>query len=392
MSDSCVAAENTDAVPRVASAPDVLVIGAGIAGLAAMRALHLKGISSLAFEQRHSGDDGLAINLPGNAIAALQALGLGNEVERYGRPVGRREYRTASGRLLFAIDEDKFWGAELRPRCLRRSDLLAMLGMDLPAEAIHRGLSVTGFGHEENGASVTLSNGSTVNSKLLVGADGVRSKTRHMLFGEEHASTARLAAASWRFMVPNPGVDCWTLWAGSDAALLLIPVDDNVVYGWAAATRDRTTVSDASLLSMLFRSFPAPARTAIENAQSDVGLLHHSPLEEVRPARWGMGRVALIGDAAHATAPVWAQGAALGMEDALMLADLLHDEPQGIDLPDALLSRRGGRVGHVQVMTDRMSRAVRLPSVVRDLLLPLLGPRSYAAAYEPLKAAANHKP
>ena len=96
-------------------------------------------------------------------------------------------------------------------------------------------------------------------------------------------------------------------------------------------------------------------------------------------------RVVLAGDAAHATAPVWAQGAALALEDALVLADLLADRTDWTDVGRDYEARRRPRVAHVQAMTDRLSRTARMPDWLRRRLLPLVGPRSYRATYEPLR-------
>ena len=85
----------------------VAVAGAGIAGLAVLRALHQRDVPAFALERR-SGlpPSGLAVNVPGNGIAAHPSLGLGDDLEELGPPVRRREYRNARGRLLYAIDED----------------------------------------------------------------------------------------------------------------------------------------------------------------------------------------------------------------------------------------------------------------------------------------------
>ena len=89
----------------------VLIAGGGIAGLAMRRALRRRGLPSLTLERRgEPADAGLAINLPGNAVQALGQLGLGDALRRVGAPIQRREYRTESGRLLFAVDETAFWG------------------------------------------------------------------------------------------------------------------------------------------------------------------------------------------------------------------------------------------------------------------------------------------
>jgi 2-polyprenyl-6-methoxyphenol hydroxylase-like FAD-dependent oxidoreductase len=97
--------------------------------------------------------------------------------------------------------------------------------------------------------------------------------------------------------------------------------------------------------------------------------------------------VVLAGDAAHATAPVWAQGAALALEDALVLAALLAEHPDWRTVGSAYEALRRPRVAHVQAMTDRLSRTARMPGWARNLVLPVLGPRSYRATYAPLRIA-----
>lgn len=368
---------------------DVVVAGVGIAGLALVRALRQSGLLALGLDWRlESGTDGLAINLPGNAIAALQRLGVGEALASTGRPIRRREYRSDRGRLLFAMDETAFWGEALQPRCMRRSELSALLGAGLPPQLIQRGTRVVAVDEEECLVRTHLEHGGSVAGSLLVGADGVNSAVRRLTMGKLVPCTAQLASASWRFMAPNPGVDAWTLWAGDAAMLLLIPVDEDAVYGWAAATRDQGSAGDPSGLCELFARYPEPVRAAIDHALAAPGRLYHSPLEEVRLSNWSRGRTLLIGDAAHATAPVWAQGAALAMEDAVTLASLLKEHSDWSTAGLAFEARRRGRVKHVQRATDRMSRAATLPSALRTLLLPWLGPRSYRATYQPLKAAA----
>jgi 2-polyprenyl-6-methoxyphenol hydroxylase-like FAD-dependent oxidoreductase len=95
--------------------------------------------------------------------------------------------------------------------------------------------------------------------------------------------------------------------------------------------------------------------------------------------------VVVIGDAAHATAPVWAQGAALAVEDALVLAELLATRDDWSRVGPEFEQRRRPRVTHVQAMTDRLSRAAGLPTWIRDAVLPFVGPRSYRETYGPLR-------
>lgn len=367
----------------------VFVAGGGIAGLAAVRALHQRGITATAAESRSEPSDaGLAINLPGNAIRALATLGLAESLRELGTPLRRREYRTARGRLMFTVDEDEFWGIPDRPRCVRRRDLLALLERDLPAGSVRRGCAVTGVRETAGGVEVELADGSTDRYGFVVGADGVRSTVRSAVLGTTQLGTALLSAASWRFMVPNPGVDCWTAWTGAEGTVLLLPVDSDEVYGFASATRGGAIGPDPSWLPETFAGFPATVRTALAAALERPATLYHSPIEEVRIPSWHQGRVAVIGDAAHATAPVWTQGAALAVEDALVLAELLASTEDWATVGAAFDERRRARVTHVQAMTDRLSKAAAMPIWLRNAIMPIVGPRSYRQTFGPLRTPA----
>ncbi|WP_448097583.1 FAD-dependent monooxygenase [Luteibacter yeojuensis] len=365
----------------------VVIVGGGIAGLATSRALKQRGVDSLVLERSaQAADGGLAVNLPGNAIAALRRLGLADAIERLGHPVCRREYRTGSDRLLAAIDEDTFWGEAMRPRAVRRADLMAMLGSGLDASALRFGTSITAVRQDTTAVQVSLTGGDTVSGHLLVGADGVRSTVREMVMGSPGVVTARLASASWRFMAPNPGgIDGWTLWTGEHGMILLLPVDDATVYGWVSVRSTGIPGDDHRHLGEAFRAFPERVRKALDWALAHPEDVYHSPIEEVRLTSWTKDRVVLVGDAAHATAPVWAEGAALAMEDAIVLAAMVADSDDMTTIGPRFEQARRDRVSHVQAMTDRLSKAARLPHALRTLLMPFITPRSYRATYEPLK-------
>jgi len=369
-----------------ASQEPIVIVGGGIAGLALARTLEAGGVPYVLVERRADAQDGgLAINLPGNAIQALATLGLRDRVEALGHPFRRREYRTARDKLLFEIDEDAFWGSALRPRSMRRSDLTAILQEGLNLEQQRCGVEVRSLDLDSARPNVLLADGTALNASLIVGADGVRSTVRRALFGSDAGEGhAMLAEASWRFMAPNPGIDCWTVWAGAEGMVLLMPVDEHEVYGWAAITKPHArNLSRASLIE-LAKHFPDRVREAVAQGMARAGGLYHSPLEEVRLECWHGKHAVLIGDAAHATAPVWAEGAALGMEDAIVLGRLLAD---GADIPAALVefeAQRRSRVGHVQAQTDAMSRAAKLPPMLRNMLLPFVGPKKYRQTYGPL--------
>jgi 2-polyprenyl-6-methoxyphenol hydroxylase-like FAD-dependent oxidoreductase len=364
----------------------VLVVGGGIAGFGLLRALSLRGVSCTLVERLPAPPgSGLGLNLPGNAVRALAALGLADEVVDRGRRIRRREYRNKAGRLLFAVDEEAFWGEVGPSVCLRRGDLLDVLRASTPEVTPRWHTPLVLAELVDEGVRVQLESGSTETYDFVVGADGVHSAVRRVLLPTDDSRRSLMTEASWRFTAPNPGVDCWTVWSGGQGTLLLIPVDEEHVYGYASTTRGGAAGDDPQWLGSTFAGFPEPVATTVAAALDDPGQLYYSPVEEVRCEHWSRGRLALIGDAAHATGPVWAQGAAWALEDALVLADLLAERRDWSSVGAEYERLRRPRVAHVQAATDRMSRLAGLPGRLRDVVAPVLGPRAYRAAYGPLR-------
>ena len=370
----------------------LLVVGGGIAGFGLARALWLRGVSCTLVERLPAPPGpGLGLNLPGNAMRALAALGLADEVVDRGMRIRRREYRNQAGRLLFSVDEEAFWGEVGPSLCLRRGDLLEVLRASTPDVTPRWDTTLAGAELVDQGVRVQLGSGPAEIYDFAVGADGVHSSVRRAVIPEADPRRSLMTEASWRFTAPNPGVDCWSVWSGGRGTFLLIPVDENHVYGYAAATRGGAAGDDPQWLAATFAGFPEPVRVTVA-ALLDPGRLYHSPVEEVRCERWSRGRLALIGDAAHATGPVWAQGAAMALEDCLVLADLLaaRDDWTGVGAEFERLRRP--RVAHVQAATDKMSRLAALPGRLRDMVAPVLGPRTYREAYGPLRTPVTQAP
>jgi 2-polyprenyl-6-methoxyphenol hydroxylase-like FAD-dependent oxidoreductase len=124
------------------------------------------------------------------------------------------------------------------------------------------------------------------------------------------------------------------------------------VYGFASPTKGRSVNTDQQWSSLAFGDYPQLVRSAVSLVLAEPSSLYHSPIEEVRLDSWHRGRVVLIGDAAHATAPVWAHGAALAAEAALVLAELLATREDWATVGSGFDGRQRPRVEHVQKMTD----------------------------------------
>jgi 2-polyprenyl-6-methoxyphenol hydroxylase-like FAD-dependent oxidoreductase len=364
----------------------LLVVGGGIAGFAMLRACTQRGLRAQLVEAASGPPDvGLGLNLPGNAVRAFRALGIADSLRHGAATVPRREYRNAADRLLFAVDEAAYWGEQDTPVCARRGFVLDLLRTGADPGQVRFGTTVTGLAETDDGIEVSFADSTTEWYDLVVAADGVHSRVRTSLLGAVATRESLLSSASWRFVTVNPGVRCWSVWSGAAGTLLLIPLVAGQVYGYASATAGGSVAADPQWLRSTFVDYPAPARQAISSALAEPSSLYHSPVEEVRLESWPQGRVVLIGDAAHATAPVWAQGAALAAEDALVLAELLASGQDWASAGGAFERRRRDRVEHVQRMTDRLSRAAALPGWFRDIILPVVGPRSYRATFGPLK-------
>ena len=365
----------------------VLIVGGGIAGRAVARAMGRHGLGCTVIERRPTIARGMGVNLPGNAVRALAELGIPPEALAIGAPVRRREYRNARGRLLFAMDEDRFWRDVGRPVCVRHGDILDALALPEGATLEHG--TAAAARPTPAGAEVELEGApSPRHFDFMIGADGVNSALRRAI-AVDGLRPSSMTGSSWRFVAANPGVECWTAWAGQEETFLLIPIGEGRVYGYAARTRGGNTGAYESWLAEAAQRFPKPVSAAVAAALKD-GKLHHAPTNEVRLEHWHQGRLVLIGDAAHATGPVWAQGVAMALEDALVLGELLAMTPaeQWAEVGPTFERLRRPRVEHVQSATDKMSRLAALPGWLRDLVAPVLGPKNYRAAYAPLRSPA----
>ena len=112
---------------------------------------------------------------------------------------------------------------------------------------------------------------------------------------------------------------------------------------------------------------------------------YFAPIEEVAPPAWTAGRVVLVGDAAHASSPNMAQGAAMALEDALVLAETLTADRAADQALAGYVQRRMSRVTWVQEQTHRRDRTRNLPPIVRNLTLRLAAERIFRSNYGPLR-------
>jgi 2-polyprenyl-6-methoxyphenol hydroxylase-like FAD-dependent oxidoreductase len=367
----------------------ILIVGGGIAGLAMARACRQADLDCEIAERTPTWTSvGAGIYLPGNGVAALRRLGLAEPVIAAGAVVERRRIFDDRGRRLIDFDEAGLWRDVAPPIALPRRDLHRVLVDAAAGVPIRFGVSVTSVDDLSDAVRVGFDDGSSGAYDLVIGADGIHSNLRASRFG---GTSARLAGqVGWRFVVDGqPGIDGWNGWLGRDRGFLALGIGGDRVYG-VADIRSTDGVDpiggDLRAFKRLFDGYPEPVPGLLARLRSTDDLWF-SPFEEVTPPVWSKGRVVLIGDAAHATAPNMAEGASLAAEDALVLTECLS--ASGVDVDAAVaafVARRTRRVAHVQHMTRRRDRLRFLHPAVRRAVMGSVGHAIFRAHYRPLLA------
>jgi FAD-dependent urate hydroxylase len=366
----------------------VLIVGGGIAGLALAPMLARTGVAVDVIERepawRHAGT---GVYLPGNAARALRALGLEAQVASRAVEIARQRFCDHRGRLLCEVDVAELWAAVGPCLALHRAELHALLREAAGDVPIRTGLAVERLDQRDGIVAVEFSDGTNGDYDLVVGADGIHSAVRRLTF-EPTAVPRPVGQVGWRFLAPRPPeVTTWSVMLGRGTAFLTLPLAGDRVYCYcdvvSAHGNDTPEPGPAERFSQLFAEFAEPAATLLDalDAAADI---HVSTIEEVALDRWAHEGVVLIGDAAHATSPNMAQGAAMALEDALVLTDCLHRTPA---IPDALAAfhaRRRRRTDWVRAQTHRRDHTRYLPPTIRDNVLRLLGRRIFHANYRPL--------
>ena len=360
----------------------ILVAGAGIAGLAVARALRLAGHRPEVVEELPASMlPGAGIYLPGNASRALRQLGLDAPLRPLGDLIFRQVFLDARGRELFEMDVAGLWAGVGESRALSRADLQQVLltgvGGEVRYDTAVRELEL--FDHT---AKVEFSDGTVAEYDLVIGADGRRSTIRAKAgLGGPATPTGQIVFRS--VVSGGPPLSDWTALLGRRSSVVAMPMGGRKLYCYADVTApDEPNPEDPlAYLREQFGSFGGPV-PAILDAIEKVSVAR---TDEVVLDRWSRGPVLLVGDAAHATAPTLAQGAAMSFEDAVVLGEELRAADG--DVPAALRAyeaRRRPRCGEVRDHTRERDRTRDVPPALRDPMLRRRGLRIFADQYRAL--------
>ncbi|MEU2130460.1 FAD-dependent monooxygenase [Streptomyces sp. NPDC018352] len=349
-----------------------VVVGGGIGGLAAAIGLRLIGWEVTVIERARTLDNaGAGISLHANGMRALDALGVGAEVRAAARPQYTGGTRTPDGRLLARMD-----GAALERELgtpivgIPRAELHRLLRAALPPESLVIGAEVTSVDRSDASRVRLAAGGTRLEADLVVAADGIGSRLRGLLF-PGHPGPAHSGSTVLRAITESP-VDLHTdfeLTWGPGAEFGHIAFTDGRAE-WHAVLNAPAGVRHRDPLAEVRRRFdgwhdPIPALLAATRPDA---VLHHDVHELVVPLpSYSVGRVALLGDAAHAMTPNLGQGACQALEDAATLAAALSGEAgveSALGRYDAERRPRSQSVARAARQAGRMGQQLSHPAAV----------------------------
>lgn len=389
----------------MASSRTIIVAGAGIGGLTAALALARKGFRVVVCEQSAElSETGAGLQLSPNAARLLIELGLGDKLQPHVVAPERLSIRRArSGdeiaRMSLGDDIASRYGAPYW--IIHRADLQTVLrdaALATPDILLKLGARVHDFATHQDGVTVQIRRDDDVHDErgvALIGADGLWSATRRIL-GD--ASKPRFGGrTAWRATVPAVDMPeefrapVVHLWLGHGAHLVHYPVRAGTLINIVAIVGDAWQGEGWSapgapddLLRRFGKLSWGPAARSV--LQSPTSWLKWALFDRPPLRRWGQDSMTLLGDAAHPMLPFLAQGAAMAIEDAMVLADCLaggsEDIPNSLRRYESLRRDRTARVQRAARFTGDMYQLDGPLAFARNMVLGRMGNEKLRARYD----------
>jgi|JI10StandDraft_1071094.scaffolds.fasta_scaffold02892_12 2-polyprenyl-6-methoxyphenol hydroxylase-like FAD-dependent oxidoreductase len=311
----------------------VLIIGGGIAGLTTAVALqHFKIDFRVLEAVPEIKGVGAGISLAGNAMRVMQQLGLAETIKAEGHPISAMVIQDENGKTISVMDAGKLSREHgLDNVAIHRGALHQILVQALPLEKIltqHKAIDIQEY---PTHVEIVLQNGNRVSGACALVADGIHSVIRKKLL--PLAQIRYSGYTCWRGIVTNTwGIEnaAYETW-GPAGRFGYVPVGGNKIYWFAcknapakSEAMQRMTIKQ---LAENFSKYFHPIPEII--SQTPASELIWSDIIDLKPiSKYAFGKAVLLGDAAHATTPNMGQGACMGIEDAWLIARLLHQHTQ----------------------------------------------------------------
>ena len=323
--------------------PKIAIIGGGIAGLAAALAFYRRGVEVAVYEQAGElSEIGAGVQMTPNAMRALKALGLEDSAMAVAFEPESQVLRSwKSGRVIYRAPVRRVFRETFgAPHCsFHRADLLAVLAAPLPDSAIHLNARCVAVEPGDRQAVAHFADGSAVEADIVVGADGIHSTVRKQLFGAD--SPRFTGCMCWRGLVQVERIPRGLIepassnWLGPRGHVVHYYVRRGEMVNFVAihetdAWTEESWIREADRdeLMATYADWHPDLRRLFECSERYFkwGLFDREPLPS-----WTRGRATLLGDSAHAMLPFLAQGAAMGIEDGCVLAELVARLPDDLD-------------------------------------------------------------
>jgi 2-polyprenyl-6-methoxyphenol hydroxylase-like FAD-dependent oxidoreductase len=311
----------------------LIIIGGGIGGAATALALSRAGFNPVVYERtKELREVGAGIALWANATHILKDLGLLSEAMQAGYLTTNYQFNSQSGKKLVNIPVNGF---ELPVIGIHRAELHQMLWRNLPNEKFILGETFERFERHNNQVHAYFASGLSVKGEALIGADGLRSRVRAIILGDEPPIYRNFK--TWRGLtdyVPNrycPGYIQEFLGCGKGFGFMML--GKGKMYWYAAAIApvaqpDAFKGRKKELERMYQDWFPAIPELIAATDEANILTTHLYDRPPTQP--WSQQNVTLLGDAAHPMLPTMGQGACTALEDASVVAKCLKQEPDPI--------------------------------------------------------------
>lgn len=313
------------------------ICGGGVGGFCAAIALKQAGHDVHVFEQaKQYNRVGADVNLTPNAVFALDQLGVGAFLrDCSARPTFRISRDGVTGeetsRLpMSAAAEQKYGAPQLT---IHRADLLQALQGQIPAQNIHLNKGAASVELGENDAAIVFADGSRQAFDVVIGADGIHSRIRTALWGQDDPKFTGMV--SYRSVFPSEraaglaDIGAFTKWWGEtpEKQIVTFPLTQGKeIFVFATTPQDGwaeegwTLPGDVKELRAAYANFHPDARALLEACETVTRSALH--VRDPMP-QWAKGHVTILGDAAHPMVPFMAQGACMAIEDAVVLGRAL---------------------------------------------------------------------
>jgi 2-polyprenyl-6-methoxyphenol hydroxylase-like FAD-dependent oxidoreductase len=347
-------------MPAIRSA---LVIGGGIGGLTAGVALRQAGIDvDLVEINPNFSVYGVGIIQPNNTLRALDRIGLARQCVERGAAFPGWRIHDAHGKFMMDAPNESRAAPDFPPNNgITRPDFQKILSDAAYSHdvAIRLGTKIEKLVDRGDRVEVILSDGTTQNYDFVIASDGLYSDTRKRLFGDVVAPQFT-GQAVWRYNFPRPKrVEWGEIHLGPNSKVGLTPMRPDLMYMFLVSAEPGNPRMAPEKLAVLMQErlagFTGYIAELKEQIVDPAGVVY-KPMENLLlPTPWNKGRVLIIGDAAHATTPHLAQGAAMAIEDAVLLGSLFaRDEPLD-QLLDEFMKRRFDRARFVIESSDQIA-------------------------------------